>query len=636
MLYLHPDQLFQTRSGITPHVLWGVPFSSSFFGESMKDWETSARNLIYALFQMTFHESSPNGKAQKNDYPELLSAEMIRHIQKQAETRNALPAGAFPILAIARSLVKLAEKGIFTKDEFSRQLDELESLAIDAAALSQEDEPLGNLLLAGELAQTIAYQICLAKCHLPQIFIPEDWNKWEHRAEKLLRQAQKILSDSLDNFLDGAGTPKAELLPIFRMLAASWTRMRWLDWGISEPEPCRGKEKKAQTTQKLNKESARVSLSKFSSIWNPDSLSNFEWMVRMLIYLTRPDGSLVFSSREEKTAFWCPELFIAALKFDSDLDDKKLAVSILPDLIAQDSDKHQKDLPDPSNHSPWGRIRIMQKSWKSRTGATISWDTNYPRIEIVNRKRPLISGKWSFEGYWNKKPLSPLGKWKILFSHSTDEAEYLELEMKLSEDFSLQRQFLLAKKDRFLLLGEAVSKDNFHGQDIRNGTLRWTSTLPCLPNTIFRQDCSSLELHATAPNGSNAMFLPLAFPEWRTQLSAPNRFSAENHFIHTSLQLEKSAFYSPVFIDLNPQRTHSALTWRRLSVGEKLQNLPPHLASGFRVQIDDEQWLIYRAMKDTANRSVLGKNLNSETFIGRFTPIGDYETIIEVMTTHEA
>lgn len=688
MLNLHPDQLFQTRSGITPHVLWGVPFSAMFFGEKMSAWESSARNLIYALFQTIVQENAlENPKTRKknrensletrenegkNSFHKALSSENIFQLLNQAEAPNALPVGAFPILATARGLVNLVQDEILTKTEFARLLAEFESIAIDASALSLDDEPLGRLLLGGELAQTVAYQICLVRLLLPNLFSEAEWEKWRRRPEALTRQAQKILSESLNDLLDGAGSPKAALLPIFRMLAASWTRMRWLDWGFTEQnstEKQTSKGKKTSTEDEneqkpLSNESLSETFNQtpnksldapldqtfkapFSappqsatpippSIWDSSSLSNFEWMVRMLIYLTRPDGSLVFSCRQEKTAFWCPELFIAALKFDADLDDKRLAVSVLPDLIAQNADKHRKNLPDCSNHSPWGRIRIMQKSWKSRTGSIITWDANYPRLEILNRKTPLLSGEWSFEGSWRGKPLSPRGDWKILFNHSAEEAEYLELEMELTEGFSLQRHVLLAKKDRFLLLGEAVSGDHFHGESIQEGKLRWRSSLPCSPGATLRQNGLSTELYAAVLNRCAASLLPLALPEWQNMLKDGYGFSLEKHCLQYDFQTDISAFYFPIFIDLDPQRTRSALTWRQLSVGERLQNLPPHRAVGFRIQIDDEQWLVYRSLTDSVNRSVLGKNLNSETYVGKFTPEGRYEPILEIIATDDA
>lgn len=600
MANAHPDLLFQTRSGITPHVLWAVPWTKTFFGKTLAGWETRVRKMIYALFQLV---TQPEAKLPR----EILNAENLREILGWAMKPVALKAGAFPILAVARSLNALTDAQIFTPEEIAKCFSALERLAADAQAISPDEEPLAYQLLAGELPLTLASvgrKLTAA------------------RKNALLKQAKKIVNETLDAFLDGAGMPRADLLPVSRLLAASWVRSRWLDLMRIDalPDPNGNEEtlQEHQTDENSN------------SIFTCDALSALEWAVRLLMYCTRPDGSMIFTRPAEKTAFWCPELFVAALKIDSDRADKKLAVSILPDLTSKTAGKLAQSLPNASNDSPWAQVSVLQTNWQTRTGAVVTWDQTFPKLEILSRKVPLISGDWRFRGTWNGKELTPQNEWREVFWHETDQVDYVELELELSEGFTLQRHALLAKEEHFLLLGDALSGDGFQGEKVRDGELRWQSTLPIFPASKVYATEESLELFAGNSNGPCAVFLPLAHPEWREKLTKGNDFWVENGSIHADYRTEKSALYAPIFIDLDPQRMGAALTWRQLKVGEKLQNVPPHRAAGFRVQVADAQWLFFRSLAECCNRSVLGHNLNSETYVGIFKPDGNTEAILDV------
>ena len=600
MANAHPDLLFQTRSGITPHVLWAVPWTKTFFGKTLAGWETRVRKMIYALFQLV---TQPEAKLPR----EILNSENLHGILDWAMKPEALKAGAFPILAVARSLNALTDAQIFTSEEAAQCFAALEQLAADAQAISPDEEPLAFQLLAGELPLTLA---CVGR------------KLTAARKNVLLKQAKKIVNETLDAFLDGAGMPRADLLPVSRLLAASWVRSRWLDLMRIDALPDPNGNEETLLEHKTDENS--------NSIFTSDGLSALEWAVRLLMYCTRPDGSMIFTYPAEKTAFWCPELFVAALKIDSDRDDKKLAVSILPDLTSKTAGKLAQSLPNASNDSPWGQVSILQTNWQTRTGAVVTWNRMFPKLEILSRKVPLISGDWRFRGPWKGKPFTPQGSWREMFSHSTKEMDYVELELELSEGFTVQRHVLLAKEEHFLLLGDALSGDGFQGEKVRDGELRWQTALPIFSASKVYATEDSLELFAGNSNGPCAVFLPLALPEWREKLTKGNDFRVENGSICADYRTEKSALYAPIFIDLDPQRMGSALTWRQLKVGEKLQNVPPHRAAGFRVQVADTQWLFFRSLAECCNRSVLGHNLNSETYVGIFKPDGNTEAILDV------
>jgi hypothetical protein len=49
-----------------------------------------------------------------------------------------------------------------------------------------------------------------------------------------------------------------------------------------------------------------------------------------------------------------------------------------------------------------------------------------------------------------------------------------------------------------------------------------------------------------------------------------------------------------------------------------LAAVPRDLAVGFRAQTGDDQFLVYRSLGKAANRAVLGQNISSEFYAGRF------------------
>jgi hypothetical protein len=88
--------------------------------------------------------------------------------------------------------------------------------------------------------------------------------------------------------------------------------------------------------------------------------------------------------------------------------------------------------------------------------------------------------------------------------------------------------------------------------------------------------------------------------------------------------------FAPLFFDLSRKRNSRPLTWRQLAVGQMRQNVSDNQAVGFRVQIGQEQWLLYRSLTEAANRTVLGQNLMGELHVSRFLKTGEVEELIEV------
>ena len=87
---------------------------------------------------------------------------------------------------------------------------------------------------------------------------------------------------------------------------------------------------------------------------------------------------------------------------------------------------------------------------------------------------------------------------------------------------------------------------------------------------------------------------------------------------------------APLLVDLRPGRMTRRLTWRHLTVAEDLRAQPSDVAVGYRVRIGKHQWLIYRSLAPTGNRTLLGHNLTTEMLVARFDRDGEVEPLLEI------
>ena len=86
----------------------------------------------------------------------------------------------------------------------------------------------------------------------------------------------------------------------------------------------------------------------------------------------------------------------------------------------------------------------------------------------------------------------------------------------------------------------------------------------------------------------------------------------------------------PLFFDLRPRRLTKERTWRRLTVAQQLEIQSADVATGFRIQSGKDQWLVYRSLAPPGNRTLLGQNISSEFYAGRFLRTGEVDEFIEI------
>ncbi len=463
--------------------------------------------------------------------------------------------------------------GSLSAVRWRQALELLLDLASTGPQLDLRDHPLPHQWLAGELPLTLAYQF-------PEL----------PRCRELRRPARKALCQGVTELLDSNGLPAAEHLGIVRPLLACWTRCRALHGDGTPP------------------------------MLPPSAAVCFEWFLRRALQLTRKDGSPFFSAPASGSAD--RGLFRVALTLVGDDEDAMIADQILPHRRKRAKKRGRTILAEPSANSEWGRLALFRSDWSrdgiqlvvARSGASM-------QTEMAAGAHTIWSGTWQQEIQINGRRLDPPEQWDEVCWHTDDDVDFQELQATLGGGWVLQRQILLARDDQFLYLADAILGP---GEE----QIEYHTQLPLTEDIRFEAAAETHEGHLIGDRWRGNV-LPLALPEWR---ASPSSGSLE--WIDGRLRLRHAVraqrVYVPMFIDLKTSRFGRPLTWRHLTVAERLQVQPPSQAVAFRVQVADEQWLFYRSLGPTANRTFLGENLSNEFLAARFDLDGDTDDLIRI------
>lgn len=285
--------------------------------------------------------------------------------------------------------------------------------------------------------------------------------------------------------------------------------------------------------------------------------------------------------------------------------------------------------PTPAIHSPDARRALLRRTWNPPFDS-LEVDYSGPdlRLTLTADDRALFSGSWGWETAAGGSLLAPAGSWEEVCWHSDQLVDYLELELSLTGGWKLQRQMVLARKDHFLYLADALM-----GPVLEMGEpapeIRHSMQLPLAENTSFEPAEGTREGAVLLKRKRVARLMPPALPEWRAEL-CPGALALERNQLVLRHAAQGCNLYAPLWLDLSTSRLRHECTWRRLTVGEDLSIQPRDVAAGFRVQAGKEQWLIYRSLAPKRSRSVLGQNFATDFVLCRFKPDGTTEDIIEI------
>ncbi len=457
-------------------------------------------------------------------------------------------------------------------DAWWNLLDHLLELAHEANERPLDGQPLIQQLLGGELALTLAYLF-------PEIT----------PCRKAAKTARQILSGGMIELIDGEGLPSSQILDIFRPLLACWTRCRLL--GELMEKGCS----------------------------NSKAGLQYEWAIRAALRLSRSNGSQVFSTVNGKGTD--SDWIAAALASGGDEDDQAIASLALPGRKPAQGTAADL-LPSPADHSAWASLAIMQPGWgRQEPKLAISYGGRDFRIELSQQKELLLNGTWTPELRLGGKKLQVESDWNELCWVSDDDVDYLELELQLSRGVRLQRHITMAREDRFLFLADAVF-------DCPDGTIDYCGRFSLADHVGLAPAEETNEAFLMGQKAS-ALVLPLALPEWRVE-NSPGKLAATSDAVELQVSGEGGALFAPLFFDLKSRRMTRPATWRRLTVAQNLEIVPPHIAAGYRVMVGKHQWLIYRSLTPSINRTLLGHNLATEMLIARFDRKGEVEPLIEI------
>lgn len=476
---------------------------------------------------------------------------------------------------------------------------------VNAAKLAPApSDPRVELLLLGELPLSLAHG-------LPEL--------WPCRA--LAGEARGVIGESWDQLLDASGQPRASQQLHLRPLLASWTRS-WL----------------------LGRE---IDV----SFWPEGAAERLARAWQAAWRLTRRDGSQVLLAEpavlgptvERRQGRWL-QVATAALRLDDAMCPSGNANGARARRKPSAGSNSGRRLPawvtgaPAASHSSWGQSAVLKTDW-GRRSLTLALDYHNPtlRLELCSAGVPILAGPWDVEVRRGDEVLRVSEPWVSTCWESDDDVDYLELEADLSPAVRLQRQFLLARQDRWLLLFDSVLADG-ESSDAESAAaqrpLIYTGRIPLAVGTQSAPAADTREVDLTADRWLGRVF-PLSLSEWRRERRQGD-FEAQERGLHLTQISAGPALAAAWWIDLDRRRRAEPYTWRRLTVGQERRVLGPEQAVAARVQVGDRHWLVYRALDGVHNRTVLGKNLVSEFFAGRFLPHrGETEPLIELEPTRE-
>ena len=470
-------------------------------------------------------------------------------------------------IAAAQAMGAIASKS--DQGQWHQTLDHLLDMSVSPRS-DWELSPWGYQLVSVELPMTLAFM-------LPEI----------ETMEQTGQEAAIRMNNSLSAMLDLDGWPFADHLPVLAPLAASWTR-------------CLKMARKAG----------------FPS--DPAVNEQVQLLVPQIFRLMRNDGSLMLSNYQDSPIEGEFEAQLLSL-MKGKRRDRKFA-QVCRQKKPKTADVLAIDLPE-SSLSEWASSGVYQSQWRRRSPKlAIDYSNQQCRIE-VGRDLPLLGGQTMPEIRLGGQLLEPVSDFEAVCDEQNDDLDFLELEIELSRGVQLQRQFILSRNDDFLIVADAILATEVGGLDYR---CKW----PLAPGVSGMQETETRELYLTAGK-IQSLVLPLALPEWKVA-----RHNGQLDFDDDGLELRQNssgrALYAPLVFDLSPKRSKRPRTWRPLTVAEQLKIVPSDVASAFRIQLDKQQWILYRSLAEQGNRTFMGENFNGELFLGSFDTNGQVKPLLQI------
>lgn len=295
-------------------------------------------------------------------------------------------------------------------------------------------------------------------------------------------------------------------------------------------------------------------------------------------------------------------------------------------------------LPESLWFSEAARIGAMLTEWDVRRGRVyVDYSGDAFQVEIEYGRGVAVLGTWEVQVEVDGAEQAPAEPWAMTCEYTDDDVHYLEFEQHWTGDVKVQRQLLLLREDRCVLLADAVIRSDDH-PSARIGC--W-SRVPIDIALTVRPEGETNELWLEDATGRRrGLALSLQTHEWRIGRSAVRlEIAPENQLVLQATSQPPSdnggGVYLPLWFDFQPRRFERPRTYRRLTVGDTLRIVDPDEAVAHRIQMGSEQWVVYRSLRGERNRTYLGKHLIADFQCGRFyAGDGSIEDLVTI-TSHD-
>ena len=292
-------------------------------------------------------------------------------------------------------------------------------------------------------------------------------------------------------------------------------------------------------------------------------------------------------------------------------------------------------------HDAAAAVAVIRSGWEwDGLRVMVEYRDAVPRLEIAAGDRLLVDGRWDWSVTAGGRPLEAEGPWVLSCWESDRKATFFEIVAPLPGGMQIERQVVVVPRDHVVLLADAVTMaGGGAGGPSTNGRaggghggegLAYEGVVPLAPTLEIERAEETREVIAY-DTGMRFSALPLGLPEW-TATGRGTLTADPARGLVLRQQATGPGLHAPLWIDCDPARLGETLTWRQLTVADTRRNLQPHEAAGYRIQVGQDQWLLYRSLDAPRNRSVLGCNLSCEFLIGRIGRRGMVARTMEIQS----
>jgi hypothetical protein len=264
----------------------------------------------------------------------------------------------------------------------------------------------------------------------------------------------------------------------------------------------------------------------------------------------------------------------------------------------------------------------LRNGWSAAPDTlVIAHHRDKPLLDMTVLGQPLFNGDWDLEIAVDGTPVALKGNWDCTCWFTDDEADFLELQLRLDEQLKVERQVLLSRNEHFAILSDVIVGPE-------GCRIDYASRLPLVGEIEAETDIVTRECKIRCGSVRVRAF-PLALPDDRI-VAATGSFGPSEGSLVLKQQAE-GGLLAPVFIDWEPMHRRDDADWRTLTVTEDGKVLKRWIASGHRLRLGESQFVYYRSLRSSGEmRAVIGHHTAHETVIGRFDEEGEVDPILIV------